>query len=97
MATYVTITSTTSYVDTEFNTLSIPADFVRSRWRKEELVSVYLKPNGTVGVRAGNGVNDYLFSSYTHPLPGTIPIESVNTVPPTSNAHLYQLLAECVN
>lgn len=97
MATYVTITSTATYVDTEFNALSVPADFVRSRWRKEELVSVYLKPDGTVGVRASNGIADYLFSSYTHPLPGTIPVESVNSVAPTSNAHLYQLIAGCVN
>lgn len=97
MATYVTITSTTSYVDTEFNTLSVPADFVRSRWRKEELVSVYLKPDGTVGVRASRGITDYLFSSYTHPLPGTIPVESVNDISPTSNSHLYELIAGCVN
>lgn len=52
---------------------------------------MYLKPDGTVGV------NDYLFSSYTHALPGTILVESVNSVAPTSNTHLYQLIAECVN
>jgi len=97
MATYVTITSTDTYVDTEFNALSVPADFVRSRWRKEELVSVYLKPDGTVGVRASNGINDYLFSSYTHALPGTIPVELVNGVAPTSNANLYQLISGCIN
>lgn len=34
MATYVTITSTTSYVDTEFNTLSIPADFCKIKMEK---------------------------------------------------------------
>lgn len=96
MSTYVTITSTATYVDTEFNTLSVPADFTRSRWRKEELVSVYLKPDGTVGVRASNGINDYLFSSYTNMLPGTVPVEAVNGVAPTSNTHLYDLIAGCI-
>ena len=97
MPTYVTITSTNDYVDTEFNALAVPADYVRSRWRKEELVSVYLKPSGAVGVRASNGMNDYLFCCTSQMVQGCTPVETVNGVAPTTNAELYTLIATCIN
>lgn len=94
MPTYITITTTANYIDTEFNDITNVANFKRSRWRKDEMCSIYQQPDGSIGIRTTNGMLDYMFSY--NGMEGTTPISSVNGVAPTSNDHLYDLLAACV-
>lgn len=93
MATYAVITTTSTSIHVAFNAYAPYSGFVESKWRIEEMVSVYLGYDGTVGVRAKSGMSDYVFS---HDGSKGMKVETFNGVTPTSSSHLFELISAVV-
>lgn len=93
MATYLEIITTSTSIVVKFNVYAPYSGFVESKWRIEEMVSVYLGHDGTVGVRAKSGMSDYVFS---HDGSKGMKVELFNGVTPTSAVHLFELIAGVV-
>ena len=93
MATYLEITTSLTSIRVVFNVYAQYSGFVESKWRIEEMVSVYLGYDGTVGVRAKSGMSDYVFS---HDGSKGMKVETFNGVTPTSSAHLFELISAVV-
>lgn len=93
MATYLEIITTSTSLVVKFNVYAPYSGFVETKWRIEEMVSVYLGYDGTVGVRAKSGMSDYVFS---HDGSKGMKVETFNGIVPTSTAHLFELIAGVV-
>lgn len=78
-----------------FNDLSAAADTEKSKWRKDALVCVFLKPNGATVVRTLYK-QDFTFT-FNGGVAGSLPVDSVDGVQPTDNAHLYALISGIVD
>lgn len=92
---FIAVSTTGDIVDIEFNAFAAYTGFVSSTWKKSSLLSTYQKTDGTVGVRADGGIEDFIFCPVGAVVSGVAIISSVNGVTPTDAAHLFTLLRSC--
>lgn len=92
---YVSIVVTSTTVDVDFGVVSTVSGIKRSKWRLDQFASVYQNVDTTVTVRAAAGLSDWPFSF--NGSAGTMKVDSVNGVVPTSNDHLFELIAAVVS
>lgn len=90
MATYAVLTSTVTYITLQFNSYSAYNNYDSVRWQKDGFAMVYLLTDGSVGIRAKHGAIDYTFS---HDGSKGMRVETVDTVAPTTAAHLFDLIS----
>lgn len=94
MTAFISIVATATSVTVDFGVIAAVSGITRSKWRLDQFASVYQNTNTTVTVRAAAGASDWLFSFDGSE--GTMKVDSVNGIAPTSNDHLYGLIAAVV-
>ena len=86
----IVIVSTTNSIEVDFNVLSTAVDMKAGAWRKED-VTFIRQANHVRGEINGQKEWFVSFDGNTTDLP-TLQIDSIDTVPPTSNLDLYNKL-----
>jgi predicted Rdx family selenoprotein len=81
-------------VSIDFGNYSSIVGVAKSKWRIDKLASVFLKTNGNVVIRPATGA-DYTFTF--DGAGGTLKVDLVEDVVPTSAEHLYFLISDTFN
>ncbi len=91
----VTIVGRQDSIDVNFGDYYVAAKTKKSRWRKDALVACFITDTDAVVIRTVYK-QDFAFSVTGLPA-GTLPVDTVDGVAPTSAEHLFSLIVENIN